>query len=432
MQIRLESSGELLELFVEGVLDNDSSTHFRDTIEEAVHDGWHRILVDLSAVTYMSSAGVSAFLGSHAQLQKLNGLFGLCNLSKPVERVLSQTKLLDKLVCDPQIARQGASTGTMTRLSKTRVASEDGIDFQIYRQAAGAELRCTIYGDPSPVFRDQFEEQHCQQVSFSESAIGLGLGSFGDGFAASSSNFGEVLSVAGASAQSPPAGKGLPDYQIAQEDFIPDLQLLYGLKCEGEFSHLLRFSPTEISKPATLSRLVDQSLKLTECETAGFVILAECAGLVGTQLRKSPTQPVGHAANASTGKAIRFHFPEVRDWVSFSAEQIHRRSLVAIVGVARRASNSSECSELDPLLRPFDETGQLLGHFHAAVFPYRPLKKRTLDLKRSIRDLFESGSIQDVLHLLRDDRPVSGAGESELVSGGCWISPISSDIRRES
>ncbi len=432
MQIRLESSGELLELFVEGVLDNDSSTHFRDTIEEAVHDGWHRILVDLSDVSYMSSAGVSAFLGSHAQLQKLNGLFGLCNLSEPVERVLAQTKLLDKLQCDPEVARQGSATGTMTRLSKSRVASEDGIDFQIYRLASDAELRCTVYGKPEPVFDSHFEEQNCQKVSYSNTAIGLGLGGFGDNFTTARSNFGEFLSLAGAAAQSPPAGKGLPDYQITHEDFAPDIQVLYGVKCEGNFSHLLRFSPTENSRPAALSQLIDQSLKLTDCQTAGIVILAECAGLVGTQLRASPTEPVAHAASAEAPGTSRFAFPEVRDWLSFSAEQIHRRSLVAIVGIARRTSDNSPSSELDPLLRPMNDSGNLFGHFHAAVFPYRPLKKRTLDLQKSVHELFDSGTILDVLHLLRDDRPIAGAGESELVNGACWISPISADIRRES
>lgn len=432
MQIRLESSGELLELFVEGVLDNDSSTHFRDTIEEAIHEGWHRILVDLSDVSYMSSAGVSAFLSSHAQLQKLNGLFGLCNLSEPVKRVLVQTKLLDKLQCSPEIARQGSATGTMTRLSKSRVASENGIDFQIYRVATDAELRCTVYGKPEPVFEGCFEEPNCQKVSYSGTSIGLGLGGFGESFATARSNFGEYLSLAGAAAQSPPAGKGLPDYQIAREDFSPDIQVLYGVKCEGQFSHLLRFSPTETTRPAGLSQVIDQSLKLTDCQTAGIVILAECAGLVGTQLRASPAEPVTSDAGEGDRNASRFDFPEVRDWLSFSAERIHRRSLVAIVGVVRRTTQVSSSSELDPLVRPIDGSGKLLGHFHAAVFPYRPLKKRTLDMQKSVMELFDSGEILDVLHLLRDDRPITGAGESELVSGACWISPISSDIRKES
>ena len=39
-------------------------------------------------------------------------------------------------------------------------------------------------------------------------------------------------------------------------------------------------------------------------------------------------------------------------------------------------------------------------------------------------DLFESGTIEDVLHLLRDDRPFTGSGESQLFGGACWIGTI--------
>jgi hypothetical protein len=71
-----------------------------------------------------------------------------------------------------------------------------------------------------------------------------------------------------------------------------------------------------------------------------------------------------------------------------------------------------------------DSGGELSGHFHAAVFPYRPLKKRVLPLEPSVTELFDSGAIEDVLHLLRDDRPITGLGESELFGGACWLGPI--------
>ncbi len=84
-----------------------------------------------------------------------------------------------------------------------------------------------------------------------------------------------------------------------------------------------------------------------------------------------------------------------------------------IVGIAAAAplDNSGPLDNSSPigrLLRPMDADGGLAGHFHAAVFPHRPLKKRTLPLRSSVLELFESGSIEDVLHLLRDDRPITG------------------------
>jgi hypothetical protein len=68
----------------------------------------------------------------------------------------------------------------------------------------------------------------------------------------------------------------------------------------------------------------------------------------------------------------------------------------------------------------------LLGHFHAAVFPFEPFKKRKIDLNESVGSLFSSGQLQAVMHLLNDDRPLSGAGDSEFVRGACWIGPLAS------
>jgi len=49
-----------------------------------------------------------------------------------------------------------------------------------------------------------------------------------------------------------------------------------------------------------------------------------------------------------------------------------------------------------------------------------------IDLKTSVRGLFEGGGLQGVLHLLKDDREFAGAGESEFLRGACWVAPIQS------
>ena len=38
--------------------------------------------------------------------------------------------------------------------------------------------------------------------------------------------------------------------------------------------------------------------------------------------------------------------------------------------------------------------------------------------------MFESESLQAVLHLLHDRRPITGAGESEFMAGACWFGPL--------
>jgi hypothetical protein len=90
------------------------------------------------------------------------------------------------------------------------------------------------------------------------------------------------------------------------------------------------------------------------------------------------------------------------------------------VGVAARAP-----SPLDPFLRPLEVGSPLTAHFHAATFPYRPLRKGRIDLRESVQGLFEAETVQSVLHLLNDDREIVGGGESAFVRGACWVSPLS-------
>ena len=65
-----------------------------------------------------------------------------------------------------------------------------------------------------------------------------------------------------------------------------------------------------------------------------------------------------------------------------------------------------------------------MGHLHAAVFPYRPLRKGRIALKPSVTELFDGQSLQAVLHLISDSRAFNGAGESEFFRGAVWIAPL--------
>ena len=76
------------------------------------------------------------------------------------------------------------------------------------------------------------------------------------------------------------------------------------------------------------------------------------------------------------------------------------------------------------MLRPLSKKSALTGHFHAAAFPYRPLKKGRIDLTTTVNTLLEGESVQGMLHLLTDEREASGAGESEFVRGAVWAGPI--------
>jgi hypothetical protein len=116
----------------------------------------------------------------------------------------------------------------------------------------------------------------------------------------------------------------------------------------------------------------------------------------------------------------------VRDWLSFAAEPVYTHALTLVVGIAARKAPAL----LVPLLRPLGPSA-LAGHFHAAAFSYRLMKRRELDLQATTANLFEAEAPRALLHLLHDNREITGAGESQFARGTCWMGPIS-DVTLES
>lgn len=417
MQIKTETTGDLFELHVQGRLDNNWSGHLTNAIDDGLRQGYHRVVLDLSGVEYISSAGISVLVSAHQQLQAIKGFFAVCEASPQVEEVLRLTGLAKMLIYDLAKARSAPSVGLTTMQPMFRVASDRGMDLELFDLHRGKVIRCRTIGDPGLLANGQFEAQHCRNVAFPATTFGLGLGAFGASFEECQSRFGEFLAVAGTAAQLPTGSSSKPDYQVAAGTFVPEAKTLYGLTCEGELAQLIRFEPTEDHGVTPLSDLVEQCLNMSEAGLAGMVIVAETDGLIGAALSRSP------ALVAASGTS-RFEHPEIRNWLAFTPEHTFSRSLALIVGVAARGELPEFALPLAPFLRPLGTGGSLQGHFHAAVFSYRPLKRGNLNLRQTVATLFESEELQGVLHLLGDHRAISGAGESEFVRGACWIGPI--------
>jgi anti-anti-sigma factor len=417
MQIEKNLQGDLLELSLRGRLDNDSAVYFREEIESAAREGWHRILVDLSGVNYLSSSGIAALVDARQRLERLAGLFGIHNASPEVEKILRLTGLFNKLSVEPRKALASTSASS----ANARLVNDRGLVMEIYPVCEPRPLVCRVFGEPESLFDSPDSPRKLAHVAFGPQTLGLGLGVLGqkpdaspqDSYAA---KHGEILAIAGAVAQSAHQGRGLPDYLLAAGDFVPSAQFRYGFRCEGDLPLLVRFLPVDVESPVGLSTIVACALKQAQARLAAVVLLADCAALVGAQLRQLP-------AKVPSDEADRFGVPGIREWLSFSTEAAPRHNLALIVGMAS-SGPLEESSPVGRLLRPMDAEGELFGHFHAAVFPHRPLKKRTLPLQSSVMELFESGAIEDVLHLLRDDRPITGNGESQLFGGACWVGNI--------
>ena len=85
-----------------GEVDSDVSTRLRDALEEAVRSG--PVLLDLSGVTFLDSAGLSALLRARRVGAELGHRFVVTGVQPPVMRVLAATGLHRVLDLDPPCA----------------------------------------------------------------------------------------------------------------------------------------------------------------------------------------------------------------------------------------------------------------------------------------------------------------------------------------
>lgn len=407
MEIIKNPSGDTLELQLRGRIDAQWADYVGAAIDEAIRGGHHLIQLNFSKIDYLSSAGLRTLINSYKQLKSVKGSLSITNPSEGAHRILKLAGLADLLLAPSRATAPPKSTTETQRIQRERAV------FEIFPQALGETLECTLFGQPEKFFNQGFGETDCMHVPFPDGTLGLGLGAFGSSYADCQKRFGEFLAVAGSAAALPTDGANVPDWQVTQASLVPELQVLYGLRVQGQLARMIRFdAKPEPPGSIGLSELVDTALEISSSPTVAMVMLAETAGLVGAALRRSP---------ARDGATARLEYPQARDWIAFNSERSTARHLALIVGVV----SSQTPPELAPFLRPVGSGSSALGHLHAAYFPYRPVQRGELNLRKTVTDLLSVESAQGLLHLLPDDRAIEGTGQTDLMRGAVWAGPIS-------
>jgi anti-anti-sigma factor len=390
-----------LQLVIAGRLDGYWAEHLEAGLADAIREGHHRLRLDLSSVSFISSAGVGVLVKFYKRLDAIKGVLVVERASGPVRAVLDMTRLTAMLVDDTPDDPATLTLGT--------TAVRRGLICEVFELEAAARMRVTAIGGREPVGSPADRGVSPVLLTCPSTAIALGVGAFGSGEADGLHRFGEFLAVSGAAACLPADGTEVPDYLVATSGEAPSVRVSRGLVCEGGLLRHLRFESADRDQPTTLANIAAVCLEMAKAEAAAVVVMAETTGLIGAALRRSPYE--------STSDDF-FDFPDVRTRLTFTAEPAFRGSLALVAGVVQKTGGPVPATHLRPI------GDGLAGHFHAAAFPFRAFKKGRLALADTVRTLFEDGGIQGVLHLLTDSRPVVGVGQSEFTRGACWIGAI--------
>ncbi len=383
-----------------GRLDASWAEHFTATFREYIRQGWHHILLDAGDMNYLSSAGIRALVQVTKLVQSVNGSFQIIQANSFVERTLKMTGFGSWLIPDypddmPQAEEESAKI------------ENDG--FETHLLDGSASLKLSIPAGWLPWKKTDKNSQ--VKMCFSKQEFALGIGAPDQATTDSGLLMGEFLAVDGNVVYQPPREGEHPDFLLAEKDYQPAMHCIQALYCRGDMSHLLRFSPTDKKLYFGIGEVAEKALLETKSPMAGFVLLAEIDGLVGSAIVKSPgLLQENHSIS----------FPEIKEWISFCGERVYSRQQALVFGVAARQENK----EGHVLLPASNMYPGLYLHAHAAVFPYQPLESGIIGMKEATERFFNGPSPLALFHLVEDSRPVTGLGESAFIRGVCWCAPI--------
>lgn len=395
MEIVKERSGNVVHLRLFGRLDNHWSQSLDEALHEVAREGARHVRLDFSAVTYLSSAGAAVLLKHYRDAAALQGSLQISAASERARNTLRLMGFVELLLA-------GASTDPARRktLSIPLPLESERASYES-RVLGGRKSECTLIGNPE-------RKEPSSPISIYRDVFALGVGALGANHEECRDLFGEFLAAAGGAAYMPTDGTATPDYMLSAVGLVPTVQALYAITFRGSPSHQLRFEANTPDAGVPLSEIVRASVSLAGTPTVGMVMAADITGLVCARLRRSPGR----------SDAVQFDFPAVREWLSFTPEREFARFSCLVVGLA----SASPSASLAPFVRPLSDEHQ--GHFHAVVTAFRSLPRGKLPVTDIVAAWLQPRSVTSVVHLLRDARPIEGAGESEFQRGTCWLFPI--------
>jgi anti-anti-sigma factor len=393
VEIVKERAGGVVHFRLAGRLDNYWSQSLDDALHEAAREGSRHVRLDFSGVTYLSSAAAAVLLKHHRDALALHGSLQISAASERARNTLRLLGFVELLLAGEGGARRKTLSIPLP-LESDRASYES-------RVLDGRKSELSLIGNPDL-------QTPPAPLSIYRDVFALGVGALGANQNECSDAPGEFIAAAGGAAFMPTDGTAIPDYMLSAVGLVPTVQARYAIAFRGTPSHQLRFEASTPDAGVPLSDIVSASVSLAGTPTVGVVMAADITGLVCARLRRAP----------APGQNVNFDFPAVREWMSFTPEREFARFSCLVVGVA----SASPSPTLAPFLRPISE--QHAGHFHAVVTAFRPVPRGKLTIADLVSTGLQPRSVLSVVHLLRDVRPIEGAGESEFQRGASWVFPI--------
>ncbi|MCE9629522.1 MAG: STAS domain-containing protein [Planctomycetia bacterium] len=407
LTIARTEDGDAVDLVLVGRLDSETCDDLQHAVDGELRRGMHAIRLDLDAVTFLSSAGIRGLFDVQRSVKAAGGSCLVSTASPTVRRVLDLTRLTPILMG----AAAGGEQPTGRAALRRPVADIEarGVRLVALEQPPRGPLPAELIGAAVEAVSGRAPAH--PRRTLPRSTFAFGLGGIADD-APPARRAGEFAALDGAVFHRPPHHHAAIDFVLPTGDLQAEADILSGLVWQGIPGGRCGFEPMADEPTILIDDLAVSLLSQTEADAIAVVVAAEVHGLVGAEL----IRPLAEVAGGDSPLAGRRDVA-VR-WLSFSREPVYARHTALVVGVCCRGAGRRLAAFVRPI--PGHDAS---GHFHAVVFPYRPIRRGAVDLRTTVADLAASEPLA-VMHLVADPQPVLGSGRSEFVRGAAWFAPL--------
>src|SRR5215471_15012642 len=98
LEVSTRFVGEQVHVQIKGRLDSSWTDQLAAALDAVVRSDNHDVLLDMSAVTYISSAGIGVLLRCYKQLRSIRGSLVIVRYSEEVDNILATVGLKKMLV----------------------------------------------------------------------------------------------------------------------------------------------------------------------------------------------------------------------------------------------------------------------------------------------------------------------------------------------
>ena len=402
MEIHTQQTDGILVVALEGELDAYWAEEAERDLWACLEQGHYRLVLDLSGLTYLSSAGLRVLLRLHQRITSLGGELILA-APQPFVREVLATSGFDRTfpvfrAVDQALAAAAPEEAAEENIWTTAEAHTTSVGTFHFLPGEPGPARLRVIGQADDFLYSRATLERLTTLNLDELGYTLGVGALGELGPIVLDRLGELLSLPGAIYWLPGDGRQVPDFLIADRSQIrnpiPNIQyprlpvhLLYGLSLEGPHQFYGRFTADDQEDGVFLNDLAQALLDWAATQkeyvgAVGLALRADVAGLWGVGLKRSPRAERAPA----NGQKIN-HRENIKDWLHFPTEPAYANHTLLAVGMLKAGEQKSTST-----------------HLHGAIFHFVPELGGDQPLEAELAQVVQQGELVSVAHLLPNTR----------------------------